>query len=113
MAYVNLSVEVPTIAGLEPTYTAATLTDGNMFKNSGKEFIHVVNGGGGACLVTIPTPALTKGLTIEDKAVSIPAGEERMFGRFDPGLYNQSGADAGKCYVEFDTVTSVTIGVFR
>jgi len=109
MAYTAITVQVPTIAGTEPTYTAATLTDGDDFLNSGKEFIHVVNGGGSPCVVTVPTPATVKGLAVEDKTVSVPAGEERMIGRFDPGLYNQSG----RCRVEYDQVTTVTVAVFR
>ena len=113
MAYTQLTVYGPTIGGTEPTYASATLTDGDMFKNSGNEFIHVKNGGGGAVAVTIPTPKTIKGLAIEDKVVSVPAGEERIIGRFDPGLYNQSGADAGMCYIEYDQVTSVTVAVFR
>ena len=113
MAYTNLAVETASIGGLNPSYTAATLTDGNMFTNSGKEFVHVVNGSGGSINVTVLTPALVRGLTLEDKVVAVPAGEERMIGRFDPGLYNQSGTDAGKVYVQFSSVTSVTVGVFR
>ena len=67
MAYTQLTVYGPTIGGTEPTYASATLTDGDMFKNSGNEFIHVKNGGGGAVAVTIPTPKTIKGLAIEDK----------------------------------------------
>lgn len=113
MAYAELSVETPTIDGLDPTFTAATLTDGNMFRNTGSETVFVKNGGGGAVAVTVPTPGTVRGLDIEDKIVSVPAGEERILGRFDPGLYNQSGADAGMCYIEYDQITSVTVGVFR
>lgn len=113
MAYTELTVQTPTIDGLNPTYSAATLTDGNMFKNSGKEIVVVKNGGGGSINVTIPTPAQVKGLDIEDKVVAVPAGEERILGRFEPGYYNQSGADAGMCYIQYSGVTSVTVGVLR
>ena len=115
MAYTSLSIQTVAKAGLEPTYVAATLTDGDRFRNSGKEFIHVINGGGGAVAVTVPTPATISGLTIEDKIVSVPAGEDRMIGTFEPGLYNQpaGGTDAGECYLEYDQVTSVTVAVIR
>jgi hypothetical protein len=115
MAYTALSIQTVTKAGLEPVYGTATLTDGDRFRNSGKEFVHVINGGGSPCLVTIPTPATVSGLAIEDKVVTVPAGEDRMIGTFEPGLYNNpaGGTDAGELYVEYDQVTTVTIAVIR
>ncbi len=61
----------------------------------------------------MPTPATVSGLAIEDKIVSVPNAEDRMIGPFEPGLYNQSGADQGKCYIEYDQTTSVTVAVIR
>ena len=115
MAYSALSIQSINKDGLEPTYVGATLSDGDRFRNSGKEFIHVLNGGGGAVAVTIPTPATIKGPDIEDKIVSVPAGEDRMIGTFEPGLYNNpaGGVDAGELYVEYDQTSSVTIAVIR
>ena len=115
MAYNSISIQTVVKGGLEPTYTGATLSDGDRFRNTGKEFIHVLNGGGGAVAVTIPTPAQVSGLDIEDKIVSVPAGEDRMIGTFEPGLYNQAAGatDAGDCYVEYDQTSSVTIAVIR
>jgi hypothetical protein len=115
MAYNSLSIQTIIKDGLEPVYGTATLTDGDRFRNSGKEFVHVINGGGSPCLVTIPTPATISGLDIEDKVVTVPAGEDRMIGTFEPGLYNQpaGGTDAGELYVEYDQVTTVTVAVIR
>ncbi len=114
MAYANLTTQYPAIAGITPTYTAATAVDGNMFTNTGKEFVHVKNAGVGAVAVTFPTPGTTKGLAIKDKVVSVAAGAEAMIGRFDPSIYNQqSGADKGKLYMTFDQVLTVTLGVFQ
>jgi len=115
MAYTVLTAQPVTISGLVPSYAAATLTDGDQFRNSGKEFIHVINGGGSPCVVTVPTPATIKGLTIQDKTVSVAAGTDRMIGTFDPGLYNNpaGGTDAGYCYVTYDQVTTVTVAVIR
>lgn len=113
MAYANLATQIVVKGGLEPAYTNATASDGDMFSNTGKEFVHIVNGGGSPCVVTVPTPATVAGLAIEDKTVTVPAGEDRMIGVFEPGYYNQSGANKGKCYVEYDQVTTVTIAVIR
>jgi len=115
MAYTSIGVQVVVKTGLEPVYVAATLTDGDRFRNTGKEFIHVINGGGSPCLVTVPTPATISGLLIEDRVVTVPAGEDRMIGTFEPGLYNNpsGGTDAGECYVEYDQVTTVTVAVIR
>jgi len=115
MAYNSVSIQTVIKDGLEPTYAAATLTDGDRFRNTGKEFIHVINGTGTPCLVTVPTPAQVSGLDIEDKVVTVPGNEDRMIGTFEPGLYNQpaGGTDAGDCYVEYDQVSSVTVAVIR
>jgi len=115
MAYTALTVQVISKDGLEPTYAAADSGDGDRFRNSGKEFIHVVNGGGSPCVVTMVTPATIRGLDIEDKTVSVPAGEDRMIGTFEPGLYNQpaGGTDAGNTYIEYDQVTTVTVAVIK
>ena len=114
MAYTTLAVQAITKAGLKPVYVAATAADGDKFKNTGAEFLHIVNGSGTACVVTVLTPAKVSGLDIENKAISIPAGEEKMIGPFQPGLYNNmSGADVGTAYVTYSQVVTVTVAAFR
>ena len=115
MAYTDLTTQIVVKGGLVPSYAAATLTDGDKFRNSGKEFIHVVNAGGSPCVVTMPTPATINGLLIEDKTVSVAAGTDAMIGTFEPGTYNQAAGatDAGYAYVEYDQVTTVTVACIR
>ena len=115
MAYTSITIQTIVKTGLEPTYAAATLTDGDRFRNTGKEFLHVINGGGSPCLVTVPTPATISGLLIEDNVVTVAAGTDEFIGTFEPGLYNQpaGGTDAGETYVEYDQVTTVTVAVIR
>ena len=115
MAYTSVAVQVVVKGGLVPAYVAATASDGDRFRNTGKEFIHVVNAGGSPCVVTVPTPAQIAGLDIEDKTVSVAAGTDQMIGTFEPGLYNQpaGGTDAGDCYITYDQVTTVTVAVIR
>ncbi|RLA20261.1 MAG: hypothetical protein DRQ56_03605 [Gammaproteobacteria bacterium] len=113
MAYTELTVQSAVPAGLDPTYVAATLTDGNMFRNTGKQILHVVNGSGGELTMTLVTPATVVGLAIADQVVTVPNGEERMCGHLDVSTYNQTGTDAGKVYVTYSTVTSVTVAVVQ
>lgn len=115
MAYIDLTTQVISKSGIVPTYAAATLADGNKFRNTGKEFIHVVNAGGSACIVTMVTPAQISGLDIEDKIVTVAAGSEQMIGTFEPSLYNQAAGatDAGKTYIKYNQVTTVTVAVIR
>jgi len=115
MAYTSLTVQVISINGLEPTYAAATASDGDRFRNSGKEFLHVINAGGSPCLVTVLTPATIKGLDIEDKVVTVAAGTDEMIGTFKPSLYNNpaGGTDPGELYVEYDQVTTVTVAAIK
>ncbi len=116
MAYTELAVQSPTIAGVIPADVAATLTDGNRFKNTGREFILLKNGGGvNPCIVTIPTPQTFKGLTIQDSTISVAIGVDKTIGPFPPEAYNNpsGGTDPNEVYLEYDQVTSVTVSVFR
>jgi hypothetical protein len=117
MAYTELTLITLDLNGdIDPTFTAATLTDGNSFRNTGREMVYIKNGGGGTVVLTVPTPtAASGGLLIEDKTYTILAGEEIVIGQLDPALFNQpaSSVDAGLCYLEYDVVTSVTVAIFR
>lgn len=98
-----------TIDGLDPTYEAANV-DGNSIAGRGRRFLHVDNASAGAITVTLPTPATTgEGLAIEDVAVSVPAGGERMI-RIGGSLFDQ-GADT--VHIDYSAVTSVTVAVLE
>ena len=75
----------------------------------------VTNAGGGAVVVTVPTPQTIIGLSIQDPTITIAAGVEKIFGRFPPSVYNNpaGGTDPNEVYLEYDQVTSVTVSVFR
>jgi len=99
--------------GLAPTFEAAN-ADGEKFEGTGKEYLEVINGGGSACVVTVPTPYSQDGNSLEDLVVSVGAGLTRKIGPFPARSYNvQSGADIGQVYVNFDQVVTVTVGVFK
>jgi hypothetical protein len=72
----------------------------------------VINGGGGAINVTVPTPATAaQGVAIDDPVVNVPAGEDRFIGPFDLGIFNQS--DGSGVYIDLDSDTSVTVAALR
>ncbi len=97
------------ISGLEATYAAGDATNDHSLANGrGDIILHIVNGGGGDCIATIITPATAnQGLTIEDPAITVTAGEERFIGPFDPALFNQS--DGSGVWIDLDIDTSVTL----
>ncbi len=113
MARTDLAVQTIVDEGLNPAYTAAPL-DGHMIPGDGEVYIHVKNAGAASINVTIQTGGTLMGEPVTDKVVAVPNGGERLIGPFPPALYNQpSGVDAGKVYVDFSAVTSVTVAALR
>ena len=95
--------------GLNTTYAAAA-GGGDEFVNNGDEFIHIKNGDGSPHTVTIVTAATVDGLDVDDRAVAIPAGEERMIGPFAASTYNDAN---GNVQLTYDAVTSITIAIIK
>jgi hypothetical protein len=109
MARTALTVQQISRAGLTPTYGAANV-DGHSFPNGGdREFLHVKTGGTG-CTVTVQTPNTVDGLAIADRTYVIGTSSERMIGPFPRANYNQG---AEEVYVDFSSVTTVTIAAVR
>lgn len=103
-----------TTAGVVSAYASAN--DGDVFANTGKEFLHVKNGGGGSITVTI-TPARTStstpafgDLTKAAVSVAVAAGAEKMIGIFEPHPFNNT---SGQVVVNYSGVTSVTSAAFK
>jgi hypothetical protein len=111
MARTALSVQEIVRTGLDPSYEAAN-TDGESVANDGRTFVHVDNASGGSINVTVVHPGTVDGLAVADLVVAVPAGEDRMIGPF-PARFNQTGSDAGKLYVDFSAVASVTVAALR
>lgn len=113
----TLTVQNASLDGLEPTYAAADAA-GDEF--SGQEtglavtarvLLHVKNGDASPHTVTVASQVDTPpaGTAAADKVVSIPAGEERIIGRFPAGLVDADGL----VHVTYDAVTSVTVAAIR
>lgn len=117
MATTQITVQDIVRTGLEATYSAAASGDGNVFDNSQKNtFVHIVNGGGSDCTITIHTPQVVDSdLAVADRAVVCTAGEERFIGPFT-GSYEGNDADNSierAVKLTYDQVTSVTLAVLR
>lgn len=107
-----LASQVVADEGITPVYSAANI-DGHSLEGGGDVILHVKTGASG-CTVTIQTGGTLMGEAVAEKAVVIAANSERFIGRFPAALYNQpSGADAGKVYVDFSAVATVTVAAIR
>lgn len=115
MAENTLTVQDIVQAGLERALAAAN-ADGSKFINTGKEFIELVNGGGGDITVTINynpdnRAALNpSGLAVGDRAVVVTAGEARLIGPFPPSQFSDS---TNYAHMTFSGVGSLTVAVLR
>jgi hypothetical protein len=97
--------------GILPAYAAVDQPNGNQFLNIDQHvFLHIKNGGGTTCTVTIQTPITVDGLAVADLTVAIPTVSERMIGPFPLEYYNQSD---GMVYVDYSVGTSVTVAAIR
>jgi hypothetical protein len=105
----TLTVQIIALAGITPTLVAAA-GGGDEFVNSGSEFIHIANGGGGSINVTVDSQAACNQGSDHDAVVAVPAGEERFIGPFPKDRFNDSD---GKVQIAYSGVTSVTVGIVR
>ncbi len=110
MPRTDLTAQQISLNGVIPTYTAA-ITDGHMFINNERQFIHVKNAGAGSTVVTIVTPVTVGGRAVSDDTVTIAAATDQMIGPFPAPTHSNTGVDAGKVYVNYSVLTSVTCAV--
>lgn len=108
MARTALTVQQIARAALTPAYTAANV-DGHSIPADNAAFIHVKTGATG-CTVSVPVPKTVDGQAVADKSYVIGTNTERMIGPFPPDPYAQASSEA---YINFSSVTTVTIGAFR
>jgi len=109
MATKSVQTIIRTGTGLTPAYTSCS-GGGDVFPNAGNEVIHIKNGHSGAQTVTIVSQSTVDGLAVADRAIAIPAGEERFIGPFPQGTYNNS---SGQVELTYSGVTSLTIAVLK
>ena len=92
--------------GVDPTYVAAA-GGGDTFDNDGHTFFHAFNGSGGGIDITIDSPVDCNQGFAHDVVVTVPAGEDRMIGRFPVGRFHSS------CSGTYSGVTSLTVAAIR
>jgi len=114
MAVVVLTRQQIAQSGLTNTQTAIDATDDYYFEFDNKTFLHIVNGAGGASIVTFTIDQAGRGNTnIADETVTVAAGDEQFIGPF-PEVYGANGgANKGQVHFKQDQAASVTAGVYR
>jgi hypothetical protein len=105
-----LTVQTPSLSGVEPTFAAATATTGDTFANSGREVLYVKNGAGVSTDVTIDSVTACDQGFDHDIVVTVLAGDEAIIGPFPTGRFNDGG---GLVEVICDPVATVTIAAIR
>lgn len=114
MARVSQTSQPIVKTGLVPVMTAPTSGSGNGdIIDTGRVMLMVINGGGSSITVTVITPIQVDSLDVVDLAVTVAAGATKLIGPFSAATFGQpvGSADAGRAYVEYSDVTSVTRAV--
>lgn len=111
----TLLVKKVILAGLNnkvPVYVEpGSLPDGDVFPNSGRIFVHVINGSAGTLVVTINTQTpCNQGVDDDAQVAAILTTEERMIGPFPKSRFNDAN---GNCNVKCDVQTDVLIAAIE
>jgi len=106
----TLTPQVPTLAGLTPSYAAAN-AGGDQVPCDDRTFLHVKNTNASSRDITITTPGTVDGLAVADVAVTVPANTgDKMIGPLKASLF----ADAnGFAQVGYSAATGVTVAAVR
>jgi hypothetical protein len=116
MARVNVPITAATEAGttIPAAVSADATNDHEIPSNDGRVVLEVENTHATlARTVTIVTPQTVGAQSVSDNAVSIPALSKKIIGPLPPRTYNQqSGADAGKVYIDVAENTDLKLRAF-
>ena len=105
----TLSVQTIVLGGTAPSYAAAG-AGGDEFVNSGREFLHIKNGGVGSIDVTINSQRPCDQGYDHDVVVAVGAGAEKMIGPFPKSRFDDAN---GKVQITYSGVSSVTVAVLQ
>jgi hypothetical protein len=104
-----LTVQEVSLTGLSLAFAAAA-AGGDEFANTGREYLHVKNASAGDVTVTFDSVAPCNQGYDHNVAVVVPAGGERIIGKFEPGRFNNSN---NRVAVSYSGVTSVTVAAVK
>lgn len=114
MARTSVTTQPIVFAGLVPSMTAPAgtgSTSGDIV-DVGRNILVVKNGDVSSMTVTVETPETVDGLDIADRTVTVAAGATAYIPLTSTHYRQPVGsADAGRAYVDYSSVTSVTRAV--
>lgn len=90
MAATALTVTAVGRGGAAISTSNADTSNGNSFKNTGREYLYLSNPGASEATVTIATAITVDGQAVGDRAVVLPAGAAKIVGPFPPEWYNDA-----------------------
>lgn len=99
MPRTNVTVNPTLTSGTNMGTAAGDVANGNEFDNDGDTILHVGNSGASAHNLTLATPRQIDGVAVAAVTVSIPGLTTKMFGPFNPVLYNQAN---NRVYINVD-----------
>ena len=108
MAATVITATPITRAGVALSGSAATVTDGDAFVNTGKEIVVVNNGSGAPITVTLKfgTNGKVDGQAATERTVTVAAGAVKAIGPFPTAAYNDANS---RVTVVCSAVTTVTV----
>ena len=110
MARTSVTTQAMVLPGFTPTLSAP-VADGDIV-DVGRTFLYVDNASGSAVTVTVQTPGGVEDLALADRTVSVAAGARKMIPLTMTAYRQPTGSvDAGRAYVDYSSVTSVTRAV--
>lgn len=111
MARASQATQRVALTGLEPVLTGPT-ADGDVTDVGASVFLVVDNASAASITVTVQTPTMIQDLPLADRTVTVSAGKRKMIPLTMQEYKQPTGsADAGRAYVDYSAVASVTRGV--
>lgn len=105
----TLVAQVVALAGLTevPVAADATAAGHDEFPNTGKEFLHVINGAGAPINVTVKAASKCDQGTLHDAVVAVPNAQERYIGPFNVKRFGAVPQ------VEYSDTTTITVALVQ
>lgn len=103
-----VTAQVPTRAGLTPTFSAADAANGNSVANDGRTILRIKNAAGASITLTVALAGTQDGISLGTlgKTITVPATTGDVTTAVWPkDAYDQAG---GVLYLDWSSGTSVT-----